>query len=326
MTPQHYVNQAEKETLADPATSSRAALQGVLRDDLEAAAPTSIGRSKPARSHLPINRDLTFAYVFSLVVALIMSVVSVAGLLDGSRIYPATQVSSNTGTDALNLVVALPMLLGSMWLARRGCRVGLLCWPGALFYVLYVYTFYVLGVPFNVLFLPYVVLATLSLYMTIALVASIDGHEVRRRLSGRVPTRTIGGMLILIALLFTAVDTVMIGTTLASHASVDATTHVSWIVDFLVQLPALLIAGVLLWRREPLGYVAAPGLLLQGGVLNAGFAVVLVLQAIVGAAPVNVPFAAIVFVIGALSFILLAFFVRGVVRSQVPEALGSKER
>jgi hypothetical protein len=272
---------------------------------------------------LPIKSEITLAYLISGIVALIMSVASVAGLLYGSRIYPASQVSSTIGTDALNLVVGLPILLGSMWFARRGGLIGLLCWPGALFYLLYVHTFYVLGVPLNLFFLPYVVLVTLSVYTTIGLVASIDGEAVRRRLSGGVPARIIGGFLILIAILFMAVDVFLIVTALASHAPVDATTRVSWIADFTVQLPALLIVGILLWRRETLGYVAAPGLLLQGGVLNAGFALVLVLQAIFAASPINVTFVTLVFVIGTLSFILLAFFVRGTTRGPLPASLGA---
>jgi hypothetical protein len=250
-----------------------------------------------------------------------MSATALVGLLAGSHIYPAAQLSGNTGTDALTLAVDLPLLVGSMWYARRGSLVGLLCWPGALFYVLYIYTFYVLSVPFGALFLPYVLLVTLSAYTTIGLVASIERETVKQRLSSRVSARTIGGALISIALLFTIVDIAMIGAALASGAAVDATTHVSWIVDFVVELPALLIAGMLLWRREALGYVAAPGLLLQGGVLNAGYALVLVLQAIVGAATINAPFVAIVLVIGALSCTLFAFFVRGAANDQVPAPL-----
>jgi hypothetical protein len=107
----------------------------------------------------------------------------------------------------------------------------------------------------------------------------------------------------------------MIGASLTSGAAVDATTHASWIVDFVIELPALLVAGVLLWRHEALGYVVAPGLLLQGSVLNAGYAVVLALQAIFGVAPINGPFVAIVFVIGALSFVLLVLFLRLAARS-----------
>jgi hypothetical protein len=252
-----------------------------------------------------------------------MSITALAGLLAGNHIYPASQLSGNTGTDALTLVLGLPLLLSSMWFARRGSLVGLLCWPGALFYVLYIYTFYLLSIPFNTLFLPYVLLVTLSAYTVIGLVASVDRELVRQRLRDQVPARTIGGALIAIALLFTLVDTVMIGAALANGTAVDATTHTSWIVDFVIELPALLIAGILLWRREALGYVTAPGLLLQGSVLNAGYAIVLVLQAVFGAASINGPFVAIVFVIGVLSVVLLVLFVRGAIRSQAPAPLGT---
>ena len=212
-----------------------------------------------------------------------------------------------------------------MWFARHGSLIGLLCWPGALFYILYVYTFYVLGVPFNILFLPYVVLVTLSTYTTIGLFASIDGEAVRQRLSGKVPARTTGGLFILIAILFMTVDVFLVVTTLASHAPVDATTKVSWIADFTIQLPALLVVGVLLWRREAFGYVAAPGLLIQGSVLNSGFALVLMFQALFTASPINAPFVALVFMIGAISFIFLVFFMRGAARGQLPASLGTME-
>jgi hypothetical protein len=265
---------------------------------------------------LPIKRNITLAYLISGIIAFIMSVVSVVGILYGNDIYPASQVSSNIGTDTLNLVVGLPILLGSMWFARRGSLIGLLIWPGALFYILYVYTFYILGVPFNVLFLPYIILVTLTAYTIIGLVASIDGEAVRQRLGGKVPERIAGGMFMLISILFLVVDVVLIVNALNSHAPVSSTSYASWVTDFTVQLPALLVVGILLWRHEALGYVAAPGLLLQGGILNAGFALVLVIEAIFTSSPINQPFVALVFMIGAISFILLAFFVRGVARGQ----------
>lgn len=272
-----------------------------------------------------IKREITLAYLISGIIALIMCVASVAGILYGSDIYPASQVSNNVGTDVLNLVVGLPILLGSMWFARHGNLIGLLIWPGALFYILYVYTFYILGVPFNILFLPYIALVTLSAYTIIGLVASINGEAVRLRLSGKVPTRTTGGMFILIAVLFMAVDMFLIVTAIVSNASVSSTSYASWVTDFTIQLPALLVVGILLWRHEALGYVAAPGLLVQGAVLNAGFAIVLVLQAIFTASPINALFVALVFVIGAISLILLAFFVRGAAKGQLPASLSATE-
>jgi hypothetical protein len=270
-----------------------------------------------------IKRDLTLAYLTSGIIALIMCVTSVASILYGSDIYPASQVSNNVGTDALNLVVGLPILLVSMWFARRGSLIGLLIWPGALFYILYVYTFYILGVPFNVLFLAYIVLVTLSAYTIIGLVANIDGKAVWQRLSGNVPARTTGGMFILISILFMIVDFFLIVTAQISNASVSSTSYASWVTDFTIQLPALLVVGILLWRHEALGYVTAPGLLFQGAVLNAGFAIVLVIQAIFTSSPINAPFVALVFVIGAISLILLAFFMRGAARGQLPASVGT---
>ena len=79
----------------------------------------------------------------------------------------ATGVTSSTAgllvpgflaQDVFNLVVALPILLGSMWLARRASLIGLLLWPGTLFYLLYTYTHYLFGAPFNPMFLAHVAL------------------------------------------------------------------------------------------------------------------------------------------------------------------------
>jgi hypothetical protein len=53
----------------------------------------------------------------------------------------------------------------------------------------------------------------------------------------------------------------------------------------------------------------------------AGFALVLVLQAIFAALPINAPFVALVFVIGAISLVLLVLFARGVVRDQLLASL-----
>src|SRR6478672_5845051 len=148
--------------------------------------------SKSHEHSVPIKRDLTLAYVVSLVIASVMAVASTAGLLFGAGIYPGVETKVLplfVGQDALNLLVGLPMLLGSMWLTRRGSLTGLLLWPGALFYILYDYGYYALGAPFNAFFLPYLALITLSGYTIIGIVASIDGLVVRERLAATVPSR-----------------------------------------------------------------------------------------------------------------------------------------
>ena len=251
---------------SDPSAPPLAVLPDTSTTLFESSATNSSGRLRRRRLRLPITGDLSLAYVLSLVIAMLMSVSSLAGLLAGRHIYPASQLSGNAGTDTLTLVVGLPLLLGSMWFARHGSLVGLLCWPGALFTSTMSRPSRSQR-PLNALFLP-MSCSSRSAPTRPSAWSRASGARGRQQFSSRVPARAIGGALIAIALLFTIVDTAMIGAALASGAAIDATTHVSWIVDFVIELPALLIAGILLWRHEALGYVAAPALLLQGGALT----------------------------------------------------------
>ena len=81
-----------------------------------------------ARS-LPVNRGLTLAYVLSMLVAGLLVVTSTGGLLFGRRgLYTPDPRTLPTflGQYALSLLFCLPLLLGSLWLARRGSLRGLL--------------------------------------------------------------------------------------------------------------------------------------------------------------------------------------------------------
>jgi hypothetical protein len=261
---------------------------------------------------LPVARDLTLAYALSLIVVLIMTVASVVGLLYRTVMYPTDELLlSFAPSDAFNLVVGLPILLGSMWLARRGKLIGLLCWPGALFYVLYIYVPYIIGVPFNVLFLPYLVLVALGAYTLIGLVASIDGEVVRQRLTGLVPARISGGILVGLAVLIIVRQVAVIVTALTSQTPVDTLEFASWVADFTVAVPVLLAGGILLWRRKALGYVAGAGLLLGYGVLALSLIPIMVLQARYTASPIDIAGIVAVLVMAALCFTPFAFFVRG---------------
>lgn len=276
------------------------------------------------RPALPTKRSLTLAYLVSLLIAQLMTIASVVGLLYQTHLYPEKQLLSFASTDGSNLMLALPILLGSLWLARRGKLIGLLCWPGALFYIVYTYAFYVVGVPFGALFLPYLILVTASGYTIIGLVASIDGEAVRQRLTSGVPARIAGGLLVGIASLLIAWEGFAGITALVSQASIDPQTYNTWVVDLAVACPALLVGGILLWRRQALGYVVGAGLLLQIGVLFVSVPVLLGLQALFAAAPLDVMTVVLLLIVGALPLILLAFFARGAARGQRAAADSTK--
>ena len=258
--------------------------------------------------------DLRLAYIASLLVAVGMTAVSLIALVDWNHVYPgieAKMLPLFVGQDALNLVVGLPILLGSMVLARRGSLIGLLLWPGALFYVAYDYGYYVLGAPYTVFFLPYIGLVTVSMYAAIAVVVAVDGAAVRERLSGVVPVRPVGGFLAVVALLFTALWTMLNLSAATGSSPIDPVLRVVTIMDLSLQLPALLLGGIVLWRRAPIGYVVTAGLLLQAAAYLAGLSAITLLQEALLGAPID-PIAVFPgFVVGAVSLVFVAFFVRG---------------
>ena len=241
-----------------------------------------------------------------------MAVASVAGLLYQTIIYPTDELlQSFVPNDVVNLFIGLPILLGSMWLARRGKLIGLLFWPGALFFVLYNYIIYVFAMPLNVAFLLHLALVTMSVYTLIGLVASIDGKVVQQRLTGAVPERLAGGVLAGLGLLFfLRVIGVMVDA-LISQTPIAETELALHTADFLIT-PAWVIGGVLLWRRKAFGYVTGLGLLFQASMLFIGLIIFLLLQPFLTTAPFVLVDVVVIFVMGLICFVPFALFVRGV--------------
>ena len=153
--------------------------------------------------HLPVKRNLRHIYGSTLVSAVLMTAVSLGGLLFPSIFYPTNELlQSFIANDVVNLIIGLPILMSSMWLARHEKLVGLLCWPGALLYVLYNYSAYMVGIPFSVLTFSYLMLVLSSIYGIFNLLNSIDKKAVQEQLSGSVPARTSGGILVVFGVLF----------------------------------------------------------------------------------------------------------------------------
>ena len=272
--------------------------------------PSSVVSLSP---DLPVTRSLTLVYVFSLVVALLMTVASAAGLLYPARFYPAEELQQSfVPNDVINLVLVLPILLGSIWSARRGKLLGLLFWPGALFVMFYNAVAYVFALPLNVGFLLNLGLVTMSAYTMIGLVASVDGDVVKQRLSGAVPEKVAGGVLTGLGGLFLLLVVGTVGGALFNQTPIaEADLGVQVADSFAV--PAWIIGGILLWRREPLGYVAGAGLLFQASMLFIGVIGFLFLQPLLTAVPFALSDVIVLSIMGLICFVPFVLFVRGVV-------------
>jgi hypothetical protein len=262
---------------------------------------------------LPVTRNLTLVHVFSLIVALLMTLASVAGLLYPARLYPTEPLQQSfVPNDVINLVLVLPILLGSIWFARRGKLLGLLFWPGAIFVVFYNAVAYVFALPLNAGFLLNLGLVTTSAYTMIGLVASVDGDAVKRRLSGAVPEKVAGGILAGLGGLFLLLAVSSVGSALVNQTPIAEADLAVQVADSLIA-PASIIGGILLWRREPLGYVTGAGLLFQVSMLFIGAIGFVLLQPLLTAAPFALSDVIVLSIMGLICFIPFGLFVRGVV-------------
>jgi len=242
-----------------------------------------------------------------------MATASIVGILCRTVVYPTDDLlQSSVPADVTVLFIGLPMLVGSMWLTRRGKLIGLLFWPGALFFVLYNYLVYAFAMPLNVAFLLHIALVMLSMYTLIGLVASIDGRTVQQKLTGTVSERLAGGVLAGLGLLFFVRVVGAMVSAVISQTPIAESELALHTTDFLVA-PAWVVCGILLWRRKEFGYVSGLGMLFQASMLFIGLVIFLLLQPSLTTAPFVLSDVIVVFVMGFICFIPFALYVRGVV-------------
>jgi len=200
-------------------------------------------------------------YVLSAVLAALMVVQSVLG-----RVYPGQYRDAQWirltwfGNDWLTLALAVPLLVASLLLARRGSVRGLLLWLGTLGYGAYNYAYYMLGAALNAFFPLYVAALLVSVASLVLALSRIDVARVAASFRPKTPVRVVGGYLLFVASGLTLVWMA----TWAAYVFAGRPTPVEpeafklvAALDTAVMVPALALGGILLWRRNAWGCVVA---------------------------------------------------------------------
>jgi hypothetical protein len=164
--------------------------------------------------------------------------------------------------DAVTLMLGIPALLFSLWHYRRGSVRGGLLLSGTLAYFLYYYGSLAIGGAYNKLFLVYLVLFSASLFGSILILTSFDLAILPSHFSPHLPRRGIGiylivsgVVLILIWLVLSILPALWSGKVPPEVESY--TTIVTYVVDMGIIAPGLILAGVMLLRRNAWGYLLA---------------------------------------------------------------------
>ena len=236
--------------------------QNGRRDLLAARDAKGLRKAKPG---------LRTAYWLSGAIAVLMVVASAAGLLvDGLYRDGPWAREALRGGDVTTIAVAVPILVASMLLARRGSRAAQAVWLGALAYSLYNYAYYVFGAVFNDIFVLHIALFSLSIATLVLAVANIDVAAIAARFRDVRGARLIGGFLAVVGTvlgglwLFLAIRFAVTGELMADLPADGI--HLVFAIDTSLLVPALVIAGVLLWRRTARGFVFGTAMAVMGAV------------------------------------------------------------
>jgi hypothetical protein len=199
----------------------------------------------------------------------------IPGVLRGT----AVMNGSARGTALVMLVAGLPLLLVSMYVASRGSIRASIVWLGAAAYFLYNSVMFILGTPFNQLYLLYEAMLGLSIWSTVFVIRTIDLESFRRRFSLAFPARAIAVYMLVIVTLNTLVwlrgalpgvlssspPAVLDGTGLVTVPTYDQ--------DFAFWLPLIAIAAIWMWRGQVWGHLIIGAMLVYWIVEGVGVAV-----------------------------------------------------
>ena len=179
-----------------------------------------------------------------------------------------------TAADVITLVLAIPTLIISLFMYRRGSLTGGLLLTGALSYFLYNYTSMGFGAAYNNLFLVYTLIFGASLYGLILALLSFDLKTLPSHFGKGLPRNGIGIFLIISGMILSLIWLVLsiIPALLTSKAPPEAyyyTTFLTGIIDIGIVAPALILGGVLIRRGAPFGYLLASTMLIFTCILGA---------------------------------------------------------
>ncbi len=250
------------------------------------AEPTSVVPAESGRVVDPRTRRI--AYGLSAAVVFLMVVASAAGLLiDGLYQDGPWAREALRGGDLTTLLLAAPILGWSLILSIRGhCSHER---PGSARSLTdYNYTYYVFGAEFNDIFLVHIALLTLSIWATALAVASLDVGAVAAAFRVGRAARWVGGFLVLVGTIlgglwvFLAIRFAVTGDLMADIPADGI--HLVFAIDLSLLVPALVVAGVLLWRGTGIGVVFGAVMTVMGALYQVNLLVAGLFQADAGVA------------------------------------------
>lgn len=183
--------------------------------------------------------------------------INARGLYYWDTVSSVAQMQAN---DLITLVLGLPLLAVSFWLALRGSLRGRLLLAGTLGFILYTYITMVFGAHYNALFLVYVAVFSLSLFAFVLVMMTFDLERLPAHVSENLPRGWIAGLLFFVAAFLSLAWLGRIAATFSSDSAPALENTTSMFIqamDLGIIAPVCILSGILLLRRKSWGYLLA---------------------------------------------------------------------
>lgn len=244
---------------------------------------------------------------------IIFAVIASVGGLFFPELYRDNELVKKTWfiNDLLTLVVMTPLLIASLILTMRNSRPAQLVWVAMLAYMLYNYAFYLFGAAFNVFFLIYVALVSLSLLALIFGLVNVDVYAISQTFSTKTPVRWISGFMMFIAAFlgfkWIADSLNFVFTGKLPQAIIDFAhpTNIVFALDLSLIVPWMVLGSTWLWQRRPWGYVVGAIMTIKAATYGLVLITSTIYVALSGTYDPLAPFYAFVFLGGLVSVLAL---------------------
>ena len=254
----------------------------------------------------------------TLAIAVLVLIASSAGLFLNSLYARETMswIVQTFGQDIANLVAAVALFI-AVYFVNKGSVKAFLVWIGVLLALLYAYVIYAFDIHFNSLFLVYVAIVGLSFYTLVGSMIHIHLDSLQPYFAANTKARPVSVFLMTVAILFALlwlsedIPALLSGKIPPSVTENGLLTNPVHVLDLGLLLPAMIITGVLLWRRRLLGYLLAIPLLVFSILTGIGILTTFLAMSRKGV-PTSVGIEAFIAIIIVVSLVLSVLFLRGV--------------
>ena len=191
--------------------------------------------------------------------------------LYGKGLYKYDSVSvaaQGRAADFITLFMAVPLLMVSYFLAKKGSLRGALMLTGTLGYFLYTYMSYTFLWMYNPLFIIYVALMSMSFFAFTLCLLGFNLSATAAAFKDSLPVKFLGGFQYFLGTMIGLLWLAKIAPTISGNAIPEGLEHYTTLViqgmDLGFVVPVAFLSGALLLRHHPFGYLLSSVMIFKG--------------------------------------------------------------